>query len=175
MFDLTSSKLFLLAIVALLVIGPKDFPVLLRTLGKYMGIIRGHAKEFRAQFDEAMRESELSQLKKDVENIAQEAEASFDATGRSVEQTLTDARQSVEASVTNPLEPVVDPLTPPDAAPQPQTDPVPPAATTTAEAPAPAPSEGMAPEPVTPEPVPASEPAAQPAPAAAPAVERTGA
>ena len=56
MFDITSSKLLLLAIVALLVIGPKDFPILLRTIGKYLGIIRGHAKEFRAQFDEMARE-----------------------------------------------------------------------------------------------------------------------
>ena len=70
MFDITSSKLLLLGIVALLVIGPKDFPALLRTIGKYVGIVRGHAKEFRAQFDEAMRESELADLKKDVENIA---------------------------------------------------------------------------------------------------------
>jgi sec-independent protein translocase protein TatB len=169
MFDLTSSKLFLLAIVALLVIGPKDFPILLRTLGKYIGIIRGHAKEFRAQFDEAMRESELSQLKKDVENIAQETEASFNATGRSVEQTFADARQGVEASVTNPLAPIDDPLAPAaDPAPQPQTDP---AATQAAEAPPPAPPAS----PVAPEPAPAPEPAAQPAPAAAPAVERTGA
>ena len=60
MFDITSSKLLLLGIVALLVIGPKDFPALLRTIGKYVGIIRGHAKEFRAQFDEAMRETELA-------------------------------------------------------------------------------------------------------------------
>jgi sec-independent protein translocase protein TatB len=171
MFDLTSSKLFLLAIVALLVIGPKDFPVLLRTLGKYMGIIRGHAKEFRAQFDEAMRESELSQLKKDMENIAQETEASLNATGRSVEETLADARQSVEASVTNPLEPAADPFAlPVDPAPLPQTDPAPLAATQVAEALPPAPA-----APLAPEPVPAPEPAAQPAPAAVPAVERTGA
>jgi sec-independent protein translocase protein TatB len=51
--------------IVVAVIGPKDFPVLLRTIGKYVGIIRGHAKEFRAQFDEAMREAELSGLKKD--------------------------------------------------------------------------------------------------------------
>jgi sec-independent protein translocase protein TatB len=99
MFDLTSSKLFLLAIVALLVIGPKDFPILLRTIGKYVGIIRGHAKEFRAQFDEAMRESELSQLKKEMESIGRETEASLNATKQSLEQTLTEARQSVETSV----------------------------------------------------------------------------
>ncbi|MBO0764903.1 MAG: twin-arginine translocase subunit TatB [Hyphomicrobiaceae bacterium] len=106
MFDITSSKLFLLAIVALLVIGPKDFPVLLRTIGKYVGIIRGHAREFRAQFDEAMRETELAEIKKDMENIAQEAEASFNATGREVEQTLNDAGKSVEASFENPLAPI---------------------------------------------------------------------
>ena len=60
MFDFTSSKLLILGIVALLVIGPKDLPALLRTIGKYMGIIKRQANEFRAQFDEAMRESELS-------------------------------------------------------------------------------------------------------------------
>jgi sec-independent protein translocase protein TatB len=108
MIDITSSKLFLLAIVALLVIGPKDFPVLLRTIGKYVGIIRGHAKEFRAQFDEAMRESELTQLKKDMESIAQETEASLNATGREMEQTLDDAGKSVEVSFENPLAPAGD-------------------------------------------------------------------
>jgi len=110
MFDITSSKLLLLAIVALLVIGPKDFPVLLRTIGKYVGIIRGHAKEFRAQFDEAMRESELSQLKKDVENIAQETEASLNATGKSVEKSFDEARQGVEATLAPTSAPAANPL-----------------------------------------------------------------
>ena len=57
MFDITSSKLLILAIVALIVVGPKDLPILLRTIGKYLGIIRRHAAEFRGQFDEAMREA----------------------------------------------------------------------------------------------------------------------
>src|SRR5262245_31235885 len=106
MFDITSSKLLLLAIVALLVIGPKDFPVLLRTIGKYMGIIRGHAREFRAQFDEAMRESELAQMKKDVENFARETEESLNATKASVEKSVDDARQGVEGSLgTDPFAP----------------------------------------------------------------------
>src|SRR5262245_44699150 len=102
MFDITSSKLLLLGIVALLVIGPKDFPVLLRTIGKYVGIIRGHAKEFRAQFDEAMREAEISGLKKDVESIAQETEASLRATEQTVEKALEDARLSVDTSLDAP-------------------------------------------------------------------------
>ena len=59
MFDLSSSKLLILGIVALIVVGPKDLPILLRTIGKYVGMIRRQAAEFRSQFDEAMRESEL--------------------------------------------------------------------------------------------------------------------
>ena len=46
MFDITSSKLLILAVVALIVVGPKDLPILLRTIGKYLGIIRRHAAEF---------------------------------------------------------------------------------------------------------------------------------
>lgn len=99
MFDLTSSKLLLLGIVSLLVIGPKDFPVLLRTIGKYVGIIRGHAKDFRAQFDEAMRESELADLKKDVEKLAQETKESFSSAGQSVEQTLQEAQRSIDSTL----------------------------------------------------------------------------
>lgn len=110
MFDITSSKLLLLGIVALLVIGPKDFPALLRTIGKYVGIVRGHAKEFRAQFDEAMRESELADLKKDVENIARETEASLQATGQTVESSLNEARQSIDTSIDTATKPPPDPF-----------------------------------------------------------------
>lgn len=110
MFDITSSKLLLLGIVALLVIGPKDFPALLRTIGKYMGIIRGHAKEFRAQFDEAMREFELADLKKDVENIARETEASLQATGQSVESSLNEVRHDIDTSLDTAAKLPPDPL-----------------------------------------------------------------
>jgi sec-independent protein translocase protein TatB len=176
MFDITSSKLFLLAIVALLVIGPKDFPLLLRTIGKYVGIIRGHAKEFRAQFDEAIRESELTQLKQDMEKMARETEASLNATGRSVEQTLDEARRGVESTVTDPLAPATDP------APVDQASVPPPQATAEAgtEA-APAEQRKAAEQPPAVPPEPATTTAAapvaavEPAPAAQPAVERTGA
>jgi sec-independent protein translocase protein TatB len=128
MFDITSSKLLLLGIVALLVIGPKDFPVLLRTIGKYVGIIRGHAKEFRAQFDEAMRESELDQLKKDVEKIAHETEASMSDAGRAVESSIDEARRTIDTSVPpDPLAhdanglPIAQPTEPTIALPEPAT------------------------------------------------------
>jgi len=72
--DITSSKLLILGLVALIVIGPKDLPALLRTIGKYMGIIKRHANDFRSQFEDAMRESELDQIKRDAEASMREAE-----------------------------------------------------------------------------------------------------
>jgi sec-independent protein translocase protein TatB len=100
MFDITSSKLLLLGIVALIVIGPKDLPVLLRTIGKYVGIIKRQAAEFRAQFDEAVRESELAELKKDVENMGREAEASM----REAERNVTSELDAVKADVDTALQ-----------------------------------------------------------------------
>ena len=85
MFDITSSKLLILAIVALIVVGPKDLPILLRTVGKYLGVIRRQAAEFRQQFDEAMREAELDQLKKEFENVKREVRATMDEGARAVD------------------------------------------------------------------------------------------
>jgi len=102
MFDFTSSKLLILGIVALLVIGPKDLPALLRTIGKYVGIIKRQAAEFRAQFDEAMRESELAELKKSVESIHQETETAMRDAQSSVERQLADARLSVDEAMASP-------------------------------------------------------------------------
>jgi sec-independent protein translocase protein TatB len=103
MFDITSTKLLLLGIVALIVIGPKDLPVLLRTVGKYAGMIRRQAAEFRAQFEEAMRESELDQLKKDVEQMGTEAETSMREAERSVTTEIDAARADVEKATDTAL------------------------------------------------------------------------
>ncbi len=103
MFDITSSKLLLLGIVALIVIGPKDLPVLLRTIGKYVGIIKRQAAEFRSQFEEAVRESELDQLKKDVESMGAEAEASMREAERTVTTELDAAKAGVEAATDTAL------------------------------------------------------------------------
>jgi len=104
MFDITSSKLLLLGIVALIVIGPKDLPVLLRTIGKYVGIIKRQAADFRAQFDEAVRESELAELKKDVENMGKEAEASMREAERTVTTELDVVKADVEATTDTALQ-----------------------------------------------------------------------
>jgi sec-independent protein translocase protein TatB len=99
MFDVTSSKLLLLGIVILLVVGPKDLPLLLRTVGKYVGIIRRQAAEFRAQFEEAMRETELEQIKKEVENIGREAEASIVEAQTTVEKEFAAAKSDVDKAM----------------------------------------------------------------------------
>ena len=59
------------AIVALIVVGPKDLPILLRKLGQFMAKVRGMAAEFRASFDEMARQSELDELRKEVEAMRQ--------------------------------------------------------------------------------------------------------
>jgi Tat protein translocase TatB subunit len=69
MFDIDSGKLLIIGIVALVVIGPKELPGVLRQVGNALGKVRRMAAEFQGQFMEAMRESELEELKKDVQKM----------------------------------------------------------------------------------------------------------
>jgi sec-independent protein translocase protein TatB len=99
MFDLTSSKLLILGAIALIVVGPKDLPILLRTIGKYVGMMRRQANEFRAQFDEAIRETELEQIKKDVENIGREAETAMRETEHSINTEISTINTDVDKAI----------------------------------------------------------------------------
>ncbi|MFA7264485.1 MAG: Sec-independent protein translocase protein TatB [Caulobacter sp.] len=65
--EIGASELLLIAVVALIVVGPKDLPLLLRKLGQWVAKMRGMANEFRASFDEMARQSELDELRKEVE------------------------------------------------------------------------------------------------------------
>jgi sec-independent protein translocase protein TatB len=99
MFDLTSSKLLLLGIVALLVVGPRDLPLLLHTIGKY-GMIRRKANEFHAQFEQAIRESELDQLKNDVESVGRKTQESLRQAESSVEAEISGAKAEIDKAIT---------------------------------------------------------------------------
>jgi len=57
----------ILGVIALIVVGPKDLPVLMRKVGQFVAKMRGMAAEFRASFDELARQSELEELRKEVE------------------------------------------------------------------------------------------------------------
>ena len=64
MFGIDSTELLLVAVVALIVIGPKDLPKAMRTIGQFVGRARGMARHFRAGFDTMMREAELEEMEK---------------------------------------------------------------------------------------------------------------
>lgn len=64
MFDVAPTELLVVAIVALLVIGPKDLPKAMRFVGKWVGKARGMARHFRSGLDTMMREAELEDLEK---------------------------------------------------------------------------------------------------------------
>jgi sec-independent protein translocase protein TatB len=102
MFDLTSSKLLILGLVALIVVGPKDLPVLLRTLGKYMGLIRRQANEFRSYFDEAMREQDLANLKDEMTSLKRDVESTVNSATRSVESDLNAVKAELDHSIKEP-------------------------------------------------------------------------
>jgi sec-independent protein translocase protein TatB len=64
MFDIGYSELLLIAVVALVVIGPKDLPRVMRTVGQWVGRARGMARHFRSGIDTMMREAELEEMEK---------------------------------------------------------------------------------------------------------------
>jgi sec-independent protein translocase protein TatB len=64
MFDIAPTELLLVAVVALVVIGPKDLPKAMRVVGNWIGKARGMARHFRSGLDTMMRESELEEMEK---------------------------------------------------------------------------------------------------------------
>ena len=69
MFDIGWSELVVIAVVALIAIGPKEPPGVLRMVGQWMGKARKMAAEFQGQFQEAMREAEMADLKKSFDEV----------------------------------------------------------------------------------------------------------
>ncbi len=86
MFDIAWSEMVLIGAVALVVIGPKDLPKVLRTVGQTIGKVRRMATEFQGQFNEAMREAELADLKKQVEDVGGSVSNSFNSDYKPIEQ-----------------------------------------------------------------------------------------
>ena len=141
MFNIGWSELLVIGIVALLVIGPKELPGALRTLGQWVTKVRRMASEFQNQFHEAMREAELAELKKEVDEMSAKAQsyARFDP--------VDDIRKDIE-NAAGPLPDLDAPTTVT-------------AQSSTAE-PAPAPAESA------PAPAPVAEPVTPASPAPAP-------
>lgn len=116
-------EILVIGLVALLVVGPKDLPVLMRKVGKFMARARAMANDFRSSFDEMARQSELDELRKEVEALrtgqmvplGAEAEAAFRDIRNDLNKPLLDS--PAQPALTGPDEwpdsaPVMEPLEP---------------------------------------------------------------
>ena len=120
MFDIAPTELLIVALVALVVIGPKDLPKVMRTVGHWVGKARGMARHFRSGIDTMMREAELEEMEKkwreENERIMREYPALLDAKKAEADE----ARLPDQPTL--PLERpegIPDPLSPPpDEAPE---------------------------------------------------------
>src|SRR5471030_22581 len=118
MFGIDSSELLLIAVVALVVIGPKELPGLLKTWGKWMSQMRGMASEFRGHVDEMVRQSELDQAKKQLESSISGVDvASLDPT-KEFKQHLQDGMAEGEKALADAKSSLDNPLAEPESAPQ---------------------------------------------------------
>ena len=120
MFDIGWSELVVIAVVALIAIGPKELPGVLRMVGQWMGKARKMAAEFQGQFQEAMREAEMADLKKSFDEV-KEAATGFTSNNvmTSLEKDVGKAldidgidKPAASAAETSAIEPPVTPTTP---------------------------------------------------------------
>ncbi len=126
--EVGATELLVIAAIALIVVGPKDLPVLLRRLGKFVAHMRSMANEFRASFDELARQSELDELRKEVEAMRlaahQPATLAASAMGadsvmREIGSSLADRLEPEPAPATGPV--TADPHAPEATTPEPKT------------------------------------------------------
>jgi sec-independent protein translocase protein TatB len=141
MFGIDSPELLVIAVVALVVIGPKELPGMLRSWGKWMAQMRGMASEFRGHVDEMVRQSELDEVKKQLEAAPGLDLQALDPT-KQIKSAIQEGMAEGEKAIAEAKSAFDNPLAEPESAPQ-----------VAAEAPAPVSSEPL------PEALPDSSPA----------------
>jgi sec-independent protein translocase protein TatB len=112
MFDFSWGELLVVGAVALIAIGPKELPGVLRTVGQWMTKMRRLAAEFQGQFHEAIREAEMADLKKEVDEMTDTAKSytNFDPLGdiqKDIDSTFAD-KPSQPATAIETAAPVAD-------------------------------------------------------------------
>ncbi|CAN5325960.1 hypothetical protein BH10PSE9_BH10PSE9_24820 [soil metagenome] len=123
MFEIGWSELLVIAVVAIVVIGPKDLPKAMRAVGGWTAKMKRMAREFQGQFNEAIREAELDTIKKDVEALAKEP---FTDLSKQLEETHTGIRQGLADATKEPEKPIMAPLqADPPPLPSPLAEPLP--------------------------------------------------
>ena len=162
MFGIDSPELLVIAIVALVVIGPKELPSLLRSWGKWMAQMRGMASEFRGHVDEMVRQSELDDVKKQLESGSSGLDLQALDPTKQIKSAIQEGMAEGEKAFNEAKSTFDNPLAEPESAPQIAAEPQP--AVAEAEAPS---SVGEAPSSVASEPLPEPAPVAEPSPVAA--------
>jgi sec-independent protein translocase protein TatB len=104
MFDIGWSELVIIGIVALIAIGPKELPGVLRAVGQWTGKIRRMASEFQDQFREAMREAEVADLKRQFDEASAKAAAGFTNPLETAQQEVEKAFGSETSSTQAPAD-----------------------------------------------------------------------
>jgi sec-independent protein translocase protein TatB len=118
MFGIDSPELLVIAIVALVVIGPKELPGLLKTWGKWMAQMRGMASEFRGHVDEMVRQSDLDEVKKQLVAPGGGLDLkSLDPT-KQMRETIQEGVAEGEKALADAKSTFDNPLAEPDSAPQ---------------------------------------------------------
>jgi Tat protein translocase TatB subunit len=90
MLDIGWWELLVVGMVALVVVGPRELPTLLRTIGRYVGMAKRQADEFRSQFDDALRESEFNDLRNEMNEIKSDVTTSMDEAQQSLNKELSE-------------------------------------------------------------------------------------
>ena len=124
MFGIDSPELLVIAVVALVVIGPKELPGMLRSWGKWMAQMRGMASEFRGHVDEMVRQSELDDVKKQLEASPGLDLQSLDPT-KQIKSAIQEGMAEGEKAVAEAKSTFDNPLAEPESAPQVAAEPQP--------------------------------------------------
>ena len=117
------SEFLLLAVAALIIVGPKDLPVMMRKLGQFVAKGRAAAREFQAAFDDIARQAELDELRKEIEDLKQtnaltEAKKDMAAFERDVNESVMQADREAAEKAKQEASKAQD--TPPDPVPEPK-------------------------------------------------------
>jgi sec-independent protein translocase protein TatB len=118
MFGIDSPELLVIAIVALIAIGPKELPGLLRTWGKWMAQMRGMASEFRGHVDEMIRQSELDQVKKELESSTGGLDLKSLDPSRQIRDHIQEGMAEGEKALSESKGALENPMAEPESAPQ---------------------------------------------------------
>jgi sec-independent protein translocase protein TatB len=169
MFGIDSSELMLIAIVALVVIGPKELPGLLRTWGRWMAQMRGMASEFRGHVDEMVRQSDLDEVKKQLTASSGLDLQSLDPT-KEIRSHIQEGMAEGEKAIAEGKSVFDNPLAEPESAPQIAVET--PAETSIEAAAEPVPAVAETPPVVTAEEAPVPGPAPVPVPTTEPVQEK---